>query len=448
TLARELNKHQIKISILESGSFDYDDRTQSLYHGKNIGISSFDIHVNRLRYFGGTTNHWAGHCRPLDDIDFQQRDWVANSGWPIKRRDLNKYYQRAQPIVDLGHYQYEDLSYFTEKLDMPALKLDSNRLKTAVYNQSPPTRLGQKYRSELEKSENITVYLNANLQQLEKSDSNNHIHLAKIACIDGPRFEVQAKIFILATGGMENARLLLLSQAASSTGLGINHELVGKYFMDHILLRPGADISFSQQQLDLRIYHSLHKIAVGQMFGVMAASKAVMQKEKLRNFRIHLVRARPRFERPIARIASTLDDPNNTHHDTEQADFGSIALHLVLEPTPNHSSQLSLDPSSPDLFGQAQLLVDWQIEKDDLRNAHRALQLAALEFGRLGLGRAWGAIFRDSHQWPKNLEAGRHHCGTTRMSELAQAGVVDNQCLCHGLSNLYVAGSSVFPTIG
>ena len=41
-----------------------------------------------------------------------------------------------------------------------------------------------------------------------------------------------------------------------------------------------------------------------------------------------------------------------------------------------------------------------------------------------------------------------HHMGTTRMHESPRMGVTDANCRVHGLQNLYVAGSSLFPCAG
>ncbi|MEA3290837.1 MAG: NAD(P)-binding protein, partial [Pseudomonadota bacterium] len=166
TMARELAGSRYSVALLESGGLELDARTQSLYEGKNTGIPTFDLQVNRLRFFGGTTNHWAGHCRLLDPIDFERRDWVPHSGWPISHHELGPYYTRAQPICGLGPARYEDLNYFTECTGLPALPLDGNRLKTAVYNQSPPTRFGKEYRNELRRAHNVIVYLKANVLEL------------------------------------------------------------------------------------------------------------------------------------------------------------------------------------------------------------------------------------------------------------------------------------------
>lgn len=440
SMAREFIGTSKRVVVLESGGFEFDKRTQSLYRGENIGLPTFDVAENRLRYFGGTTNHWAGHCRPLDPIDFERRDWIPHSGWPISRATLEPYYRRAQPICELGEFKYEELDFFVARTGLPALELDPSRLQSVVYNQSPPTRFGTVYRDEIRASTNTTVYLNANLLSLETTDSGGQIERGRVACIDGPQFVVRARAFVLATGGMENARLLLLS------GLGNRHDLVGRYFTDHILLRPGVDISFSVPGINLGLYHGLHEIAGGRMFSVLAASVTRMRRERLSNFRIHLVPLGPKFDRPLGSVFSGLDRAALVGRAVEQG-YGSIALHMVLEPVPNPDSRITLSEER-DYFNQRRIAVDWRLQEADLGHAYRALELAALEFGRLGLGRGFGGIFADPGRWPGNLEAGKHHCGTTRMADDPRHGVVNADCRVHGIDNLYVAGSSVFPTIG
>jgi choline dehydrogenase-like flavoprotein len=453
TIAREYIGTSANVVLLESGGLEFDKKTQSLYDGKNIGIPSFGLNVNRLRYFGGTTNHWAGHCRPLDPIDFEQRSWVAHSGWPISRADLAPSYRRAQPVVGLGPYEYDDLGFWLRGRDTSALDFDENRLKTVVYNQSPPTRFGKEYRQELKDARNITVYLNANVLEIECNETATQVAGLKVACIDGPNFSVSAKIYILATGGMENARILLLSNQVATAGLGNDNGLVGRFFMDHLLLRPGADISFSDPRINLPLYETIQNVAGGRMFAVIASPEKLLRKEKLNNFRIHLIKSKPKASDADGRIFSDIDGvPGAEDHSLDELpsrknnrDF--IALHLVLEPIPNPDSRIVLSDST-DYFGQRKINVDWQVHNRDLDNAYRAMELAAMEFGRLGLGRAYGEIFKDHSLWPGNMEAGKHHCGTTRMTDNPKTGVVDKNCKLNNVSNLYIAGSSLFPTIG
>lgn len=189
------------------------------------------------------------------------------------------------------------------------------------------------------------------------------------------------------------------------------------------------------------------------MFGVLASSDKLLRKEKISNFRIHLVKTAPQNWQFVGRIFSNIDAVSGAEKNwlddlaIRKKNKDTVALHLVLEPVPNPDSRITLS-SNTDLFGQRKINVNWQIVDKDLSNAYRSLEIAALEFGRLGIGRAYGEIFKDSSQWPDNLEAGRHHCGTTRMTDNPKTGVVDKNCKLNSVSNLYITGSSLFPTIG
>ncbi len=445
-LAREFIGTSTQVIVLESGGFGYDQRTQSLYYGENTGLPSFPVHLNRVRYFGGTTNHWAGHCRPLDPIDFEKKDWMPHSGWPITKAALDPYYVKAQPILELGEYQYENLQLFEDKTGLAGLNLDAKRLKTAVYNQSPPTRFGQVYRDELDKAPNIKVCLYANALELVANESASRVDAVRVACIDGPRFAVQSKYIVLAAGGMESARILLLSRHPSPRGLGNDNDLVGRYFMDHVLLRPGVDISFTKIGINLELYHSLHSVAGGNMFAVLAAPEELLRREQLANFRIHLVPSGPKYDRPMGGVFADVDGHEGENPIVKTRD-NSIAMHMVLEPHPNAESRVYLS-TTRDLFNQEKLNVKWLLTTAELSNAYRTLELVALEFGRMGLGRGYGAIFKDKTKWPGNLEAGKHHSGTTRMTDSPKTGVVDPNCRVFDVDNLYIAGGSIFPTIG
>src|SRR5882762_922857 len=85
SMALEWINTSYKIILLEGGGFEYEDQMQDLYSGKNTGQRYFPMKAIRLHYFGGTTGHWAGFCSPFDPIDFEKREWVAHSGWPITK---------------------------------------------------------------------------------------------------------------------------------------------------------------------------------------------------------------------------------------------------------------------------------------------------------------------------------------------------------------------------
>src|SRR6185369_2532123 len=143
-MALDLADTPYKVILLEGGGFEVDHKMQDLYRGKNIGQRYYPLQSLRLHYFGGTTGHWAGFCSPLDPIDFEKRDWVPYSGWPIKRTDLDPYYARAHKKLELGPYEYQD-SYWVEKdPKLDSLPFDHTTIFNKMWQFSPPTRFGAK----------------------------------------------------------------------------------------------------------------------------------------------------------------------------------------------------------------------------------------------------------------------------------------------------------------
>lgn len=447
SMALEFDGSNTQVAIIESGGFLIDEKTQALYEGDITGRPTYPLERNRLRYYGGTTNHWAGHCRPFDAFDFSVRDWIPHSGWPIKIEELTPYLKRSQPIMGLGEYDYDSLEEYAKELGLPTLPLDKNRLISVMKHQSPPTRFAPAYREQIKRSKNVTVYLHSNVLELTANESATHISRAEIACIDGPKYKIKATEFVLATGGIENPRIMLLSNKSAPDGLGNSRGLVGRFYMDHFLIRPAIDISLSKSDLDFSLYTRPHEIKGGKIFGIITPPDEVTRHEKMTRFRLHLYNVRPNFfKKGIGGVFSNLEgSPEASPLDVSRGSY--IAVHLTMEPIPNPDIDVRLSDKL-DLFGQRKVEVNWQISDAEKRNAQRAIELGALEFARMGYGRGNSPMLRDPEQWPSHVTSGKHHCGTTRMSDSPQTGVVDPNCKVFEIDNLYLTGSSLFPTIG
>jgi choline dehydrogenase-like flavoprotein len=447
SMAMEFDGSNKKVAIVESGGFQYDEKTQSLYEGYHTGIHTYPLGRNRLRYFGGTTNHWAGHCRPFDAFDFSVRDWIPHSGWPIKIEELTPYLARSQPIMGLGKYDYESIEEYAKRLGLPTLPLDENRLISVMKHQSPPTRFGPAYREQIKRSKNVTVYLHSNVQELIANETATHIAGADVACIEGPKYKIKATQFVLATGGIENPRIMLLSNKSAPNGLGNKHGLVGRFYMDHFLIRPAIDVSLSRTDLNFKLYTHPHEINGGKIFGIMTAPEEMTRREKMTRFRMHLYDVHPRFfKKGLGGVFSSLDgSPEVSPLDVRRGSY--IAVHMTMEPIPNPDAYVRLSDKL-DFFGQRKVEVNWQVTDDERRNALRAIEYGALEFARMGYGRGNSPMLRNPDEWPSHVSSGKHHCGTTRMSDNPQTGVVDANCKVFDIDNLYLTGSSLFPTIG
>jgi choline dehydrogenase-like flavoprotein len=483
TLALSLRSAHFPVTVLESGSLVFDQATQDLDAGEITGLPIFPLETSRLRFFGGSTNHWGGTCRPLDEADFQARAAIPYSGWPLRRADLLPYYEQAHGLCELGPFEY-DPGFWRREIGLPTPNFDPARIKTAVFQSSPPTRFGLLYREELRQAEAITVYLNANAVDLEVNATASAVERVKVASVGGPAFFVSAKYVVLATGGLENARLLLLSNGVQSAGLGNTNDLVGRYFMEHPYFRRAGVARFAAPDPSLPYAEEPPTIPA---FAVLApgdtpASKAPSDTEGTGGFQIMLreihrtvdgvdslktvAGALSRFTLP-PRLWEQLGDILRDRGEVADSIYRSVTgrntspfsapvpqgpavtgavLDVLLEQAPNPDSRVTLSRER-DALGKNRIVLDWRLGEFERRTYRRALELAGLEFGRLGIGRV-RATPLPAGGWPKDMVGSDHHMGTTRMSDDPKTGVVGADCGVHGVANLYIAGSSVFPTSG
>jgi len=480
-LALSLRDAGFRVLLLESGGFEPEAATQALYRGENRGVPDDDPDVSRLRFFGGSTNHWAGWCRPLEPEDFKPADPSDPRAWPFSRADLEPYYRAAQSICQLGPFDYDDLTPWLKASGMVALGLDPRRLKTALFQVSPPTRFGTTYRGALESSANVTVCLHANVLEVRADAASARVLGVHATSLDGPPFDVAARIVVLAAGGLENPRILLLSNRVQAAGLGNGHDMVGRYFMDHPWLTGAGFAAFADPPPDLRLYLEETPVLGTSIFGALTPGAAepgiggfrVLPRPSRRLVQgVNSLRAiaqaissghlpRDGFWHNLGQVLSDYDavidaayktvfHARNGPFNAPEPGSGPIVgavLDVNVEQFPNPDSRVTLSDRR-DALGQNLIVVDWRPGAAEKRTIRRALEFVAIEFGRLGLGRVHISALPDGDAWPGTLIGSRHHMGTTRMSDNPRTGVVDANCRVHGTDNLYIAGSSVFPGSG
>ena len=481
TLALSLRTAGFRVLLLESGGLEPEEATQALYEGANTGVPNYDLDVSRLRFFGGTTNHWAGWCRPFEPEDFSPADPTDLRAWPLRRADLDPYYRQAQTLCELGPYNYDDLTPWVQATGMPALQLDPRRLKTALFQVSAPTRFGTVYRGPLEQAANVTVCLHANVLELRTDEAATRVLGVRATSLEGPPFDVTARIVVLATGGLENARLLLLSNRVQKSGLGNTNDVVGRYFMDHPWITGAGFAAFAKPVPDLRLYldntaalgttifgtltPGAYEPGIGGFRVVMTASHRIVEgMNSIRaimkaiesghappeGFWHHLSQVLTDYDAVIDSTYKTVFGTRTGPFNTGEAGTGPIVgalLDVNVEQFPNPDSRVTLS-NERDALGQNRIAVDWRPGAPEKRTIRRALEHVADEFGRLGVGRVHISSMPEGDRWPVALRGSRHHMGTTRMSDNPRTGVVDGTCRVHGIANLFIAGSSVFPSSG
>ncbi len=474
TIAGEFRKdRQVDVCVLESGTLEPDPGTQSLSRGKIVGLPYYPLDANRQRCFGGTLRLWAGWCRPLDEIDLQERPWVPHSGWSIPRSQIEPYYQRAHDVFGLGPLKY-DVAYWEKELGIRRIPFAEDCVVTRVYRLAEPSLLAQRSREQLDKAENVRVLLHANAMEIESNDSAGSVTGVRVGCLQEKSFQVTAKLYVLATGGIENARLLLISNKIQKAGLGNTYDLVGRFFMEHICFPSGLIRLSNPAAVAPALYFrgASKRGAIARLF----LSPEVQAREELLNYSAILEPLYSgvgfRMLKALENFAFAADRLAIRHrHSTflvrrlfgkaaaaaysRGLDFSSvqapkyIQLAHTLEQAPNPHSRVTL-ATERDALGLNRVQLDWQTTSLDRRTPTRSRYLIGQEFARTGLGQLQPRPEDDDSIWPPEPLQGLrgHHMGTTRMHPDPRQGVVDEQCRVHGISNLFIAGSSVFPTSG
>ncbi|MBA2564923.1 MAG: GMC family oxidoreductase [Gemmatimonadetes bacterium] len=481
TLACELAGADFRVLLVESGGLDAERQPRSLSGGESVGVPYFPLEATRMGGFGGTTRVWAGWCRPLDPIDFEQRPWVPCSGWPFNKSHLDSFYARAHPYVEVGPYVYEPDAWHTP--EARPLPLAEGEIVHAIFHVSPPTDFGRVHRSRIRGAPNVRTLLHANAVELRVDDSQTAVTRLVIRTLSGKGCEVAARTFVLAAGGIENARLLLLSRGTSEAGLANAHDAVGRYFMEHVFVDAGSFFP-ADPYVDLGFYFprsmtpggSPRVAARSAVRGVFAVAEAKLREERLLNAAMFF---RPRYEahdafssrgvtsaleiwerlrgrglvvRPLAQLANVLTDLDQVGIALWRKAFARsgpierLRVRAYVESPPNRESRVTLVRDT-DVLGKNRVRLDWRLSGREIPSMRRALELldGALRAG--GQGRLELDLDGGPHG-PRSLTGGKHHMGTTRMHRDPRLGVVDPDCRVHGVKNLFAAGSSVFPTAG
>ena len=463
SVAREWIGAQKTVLLLEGGGFEYDARMQDLYRGENVGLPYFPLHAARLHYFGGTTGHWAGFCSTFDDIDFAPRSWVPHSGWPITRASLDPYYARAHRVLELGPYDYDVARWQRRDPSLVPLPRDARTVWTKMWQFSPPTRMGTRYRDEIVRARNVHLLTHANVCELETNESASAVSGLRIRTLEGKELRARARHYVLACSTIQNARLLLASNARAAAGLGNAHDLVGRYFMEHLEM-PSGELVFTGAQVPS---WKIFEFVWGQTkaSGELALSDTMQREGRLLNATVSPRPATPgqvprstfqnhppeRMEarRRAVREGRTVPPPVEPQPATAEGPR-VFELHTRQEQAPNPASRVTI-ARERDALGVPRARLDWRLTALDRRSFRAFYEVLGRELGRAGVGRVrmldW-VTSPDDAPWPSTLGGGWHHMGTTRMHPDPKQGVVDVNCLVHGVANLSVAGDAVFPTSG
>jgi len=454
SMIHRLTKSSLNVLLIEAGDLEFSVNSQKHYEGEWINnVQREKVEVkdrtksDRLRQFGGSTNHWAGRVRRLDRIDFETREFISESGWPISYNDLEIFYLNAEKVLDIehdDHYQSPDQN--------------SGLFEHNYFSFSKPTRLGAKYYDEIVKSQNIHLLLNTALISHQLVDGN---FIPLFQYKQGKKFKVNSHSYVLSMGGLESIRTMLL--IADYTNLPFS-DVIGKYFMGHAIYRPSTifvNDSFPLhgfQQRYARLFHeekqeisSLFR-KLKQKFGLVNENLNTGHKKNPQMF-FHLSE-KSQLEYKLPNLAYTINQAYSPDADDLQflqrqvafsKKFRAFQILNRSEQTPIKESSVSL-LNRVDQYGNPQIKVNWKFSEVDERNIFHGNRLLDQHLKNCG----WG-IVKDEvslNPLPRSMWTGAHHLGGTRMGKNDKKSVVDMNLCVHGISNLYIASSSVFCTSG
>lgn len=474
SIAVELEGSGLDVVVLAGGAATHDAGCQDLYRSRVVGLKHTGIHAGRARVHGGTTTLWAGQALPFDPIDFERRDWVPNSGWPFSIETLAPYYRRAEGVLQVANLDYDERSW-PPNLPAPP-RLDPGLFHWRVSQFSNHADLAVSHRGRLTASAGVRVLLGAHAVGLVTDPPAPRLDRVEVRSLSGRSATVRPRLVVVCCGAIETARLLLASDAVDPRGVGNAHDLVGRYFQEHIQGRPttirAARPGRLRAALDAVSYRGTRfsprfcsteafqrdrrilNVSGGISFGIPEDSALEAAKLLVRSIRRKDLR--PGVPRAIRNVARRPHDvafalANYALRHAPMIDRrGPIYLGVMTEQEPNPRSRVTLGEER-DALGMRRSVLDWRLTELDRHSLATLIEAAAGEFSRLGLGTIDAASFampEDLSRMDEVFFDCNHHMGTTRMHDDPRRGVVDADCRVHGVENLFIAGSSVFPTGG
>jgi choline dehydrogenase-like flavoprotein len=496
TLACELDGSGMKVLLLEAGGLQLDAAASDhLYQGSAAAPHPNPAEFRRV-VFGGTTGTWGGRCVPFDPIDFEKRDYIPGSGWPLCYDEVARFYPRAMDYCDAGAFDFSvakslqsgagGLRADAPLPTIPGLDDESEILADRIERYSLPTDFGKRYRNKMARSANVTAVLNARCVALQRRAGEQQIASVSVADRGGKRRDVTAQIFVLAMGGIEATRLLLLSELQSES-LGSFYACHFENTLGRMVVKRGVPAFDFEKTLD-GVYcrrklqfapeaqrrHRLLNSAFRLHFpsyadashGSPVLSMIYLAKSALiREYRsilqhgteaavhspaaahVHNVLfgtptlAKFAYQWLFQRRLATRKLPYTLVRNRD----GSYPLEFNCEQTPLASSRITLGDDL-DRDGLRRVRIDWRLCEEDAQAAQRGFLLlrdvlrdhsdCRLEIDEAGL----------LPSMRRSVPLGGHHMGTARMASSARDGVVDRNCALFELPNLFVASAAVFRT--
>lgn len=468
TLARELSSRFDDILLIESGGLDYSDEAMDLYAAENVGLPYYDLTACRLRYFGGTGNHWAGYCRSNEPINYEARPDLGIPAWPVGFEEMRPYVARAARLLGISDDFFDPAALLAPQNwgDAVDRTRDAEDFFLAV-NQIADIddiRFAERFGPDVIASDRIHLVTDLSALELVSSDDGASIVALNCRTLTGKDVRVTADRFVLACHTIENARLLLASNRQEPAGIGNGADLVGRHFMEHPYVN--ASILAVPDDFPPALVRAIANAE--NRFVCLSLKPEIMEREGTLAYNCffstrigdsEIGRALDRLRdgwngagQTLSDARAVISDPGfvmGAVKDTLGIGEGMsfLVLEQMIEQAPNPDSRVILSETERDALGQPRANLDWRLNDLDLHTFRTGQDYVVRELGALGLGRV--RVEEMTHELLAERVVGHfHHYGTTRMGETASTGVVDRDLRVFGKHNLSVLGGSVFPGAG
>lgn len=447
-----------RVLVIEAGGDDVTDANQDACRCAVAGRPHPGSSEGRFRVLGGSTERWGGQAMRFDDVDFEPRPGTFDEGWPIPAKCLTPYYPEAEDFMGVGNPPYhrfaEDFGNEYRKFNgagNPAKDAFAPfQLHYSVFSHNP--RMREAHRAALQDSDHITIWKDS-VAMLLNTDGNGVVASVSVRCGTTDRL-ASARRYILAAGGIENARFLLLQRDVHSLAELHASRLIGSYFQDH----PGAHVAeisgkgaaFVQGLFRLKNTASMDlKARISwsseerSRSGMLAVSGTFLMMTRPSEF--DYSNAGTRFRRPVPsdipiliRTAMRGKPYSPVHH---------TYLAVSAEDLRNRESRITLSKTQIGPDGRPRAEVDWVVDPRVAASIIEYTRRLDGAFSKCGLGTLRKFDFMSGPEsLLRELKDNSHHIGSTSMGRTGEDGVVDPDLKVFGFENLWVAGTSVLPT--
>jgi len=419
------------------------------------------LNTSRVKAVGGTTLHWNAYAPRLQPADFEMRSrFGVARDWPISYADLEPYYLRAErelgvsggeaagapprsaPYPLPAHpYSYSDREFFFPAFEAAELQLGPNPMAVnsepyddrsgclgyATCSPMCPTRAKYTAMVHLRRAEatgRVDVRSESHVRRLRLA-TNRRVGQVEYVDAAGASHSLPARAVVIAAGGIETARLLLLSRGDGphANGLGNASGMVGRTLMLHTT--SGVRATLPERAGGHRIGFGtaicwdLYGHSTLPDVGNMILFPADLQGPTPAN---------------IARSAGLYGAALKRH---VRESYGmNVKIIAEGEMLPNTDNRVELSGSRTDRYGDPVPSIAVRLGEFERATIERGREIGTQVMELAGAREIWtdSGVFL------------AHMMGTTAMGADPASSVCDAYGRCHELDNLYIASSSLFPT--